>query len=161
MKISLIAAMSRSGVIGKNNQMPWHLPADLKYFKSVTMGKPIVMGRKTFESLGKPLPGRLNIVLSRNTNYTAECCTVIHHVDELTSEIDADEIMIIGGADIFAVFLPLANNMYLTEVGCEVEGDTFFPEFKDSDWKIELILTQHADEKNPCDLRFMRYDRRS
>lgn len=161
MKISLIAAMSKTGVIGKDNQMPWHLPADLKYFKSVTMGKPIIMGRKTYESLGRPLPGRENIILSRNTGFQAEGCTVIHHIDELNKVTAADEIMIIGGADIFTAFLPLASHLYLTEVSCEVDGDTWFPEFDTTDWEISVIQTHHADDKNPCDLRFLRYDRRS
>ena len=161
MKISLISAVGRNRVIGKNNQMPWHLPADLKYFKSITMGKPIVMGRKTFESLGRPLPGRDNIILTRNTTYQAEGCQVIHHVDELTSVTDAEEVMIIGGAEIYAAFLPVASHLYLTEVSCELDGDTWFPEFTAADWEIVLIETHHADEKNPCDLRFMRYDRRN
>ena len=160
MKISLIAAVSRSGVIGKDNKMPWHLPADLKYFKSITMGKPIVMGRKTFESLGRPLPGRDNIVMTENRNFSADGVKVIHSIDDLSSLTEAEEVMVIGGAQIYTTFLPVASRMFLTQVNCQVEGDTWFPDFDPADWEITMLESHKADENNTCDYTFLRYDRR-
>lgn len=160
MKISLIVAVSPDGVIGKNGKMPWHLPADLQYFKSITMGKPIVMGRKTWESLGRPLPGRKNIVLTRDENFSAEGCTVIHGLDELAQAVGgADEVMIIGGAELYRQMLPRAEHIYMTRVACDVEGDTWFPEFNKAEWKTGFIEAHDADEKNPCAYTFIRYDR--
>lgn len=160
MKISLIVAVSRSGVIGKNGKMPWHLPADLKYFKSITMGKPIVMGRKTFESLGRPLPGRENIVLTRDKNFIAEGCTIIHSLEEMLQHAaDADEVMIIGGAQLYEQMLPHADHIYMTQVDCQAEGDTWFPEIDPAEWEMTFSEAHEADEKNPCAYTFIRYDR--
>ncbi len=132
MKVSIIVAMDRCGVIGANGRLPWHLPADLKHFKSVTMGKPIVMGRKTHASIGRPLPGRENIVLTRNPGYLAVGCTVLRSVDAVLVHCGAaDEIMIMGGAEIYAQFLPRAARIYLTWIDAELDGDTRFPRWED------------------------------
>ncbi len=141
MKISLIVAVSRNGVIGLDNQLPWHLPEDLKYFKSVTMGKPIIMGRKTFDSIGRPLPGRTNIVITRDSSWQAEGVEVAQTlVQAMTlaklacARADVDEAMVIGGEQIYRMTLPAADRLYLTEVQAEVQGDAFFPEFDTQEW---------------------------
>jgi dihydrofolate reductase len=141
MKISLIVAVSRNGVIGIDNQLPWHLPEDLKYFKSVTMGKPIIMGRKTYDSIGRPLPGRTNIVITRDSSWQAEGVEVARTLAQAMTlgqlacaQADVDEAMVIGGEQIYRMTLPAADRLYLTEVQAEVEGDAFFPEFDAKDW---------------------------
>ena len=132
MKVSIIVAMDRCGVIGANGRLPWHLPADLKHFKSVTMGKPIIMGRKTHESIGRPLPGRENIVLTRDPGYLAPTCTVLRSVDAVLAHCSAaEEIMIMGGAEIYAQFLPRAARIYLTRIDAALGGDTHFPQWED------------------------------
>ncbi len=141
MKISLIVAVSRNGIIGIDNQLPWHLPEDLKYFKSVTMGKPIIMGRKTYDSIGRPLPGRTNIVITRDSSWQAEGVEVARTLAQAMTlgqlacaQADVDEAMVIGGEQINRMTLPAADRLYLTEVQAEVEGDAFFPEFDVKDW---------------------------
>jgi dihydrofolate reductase len=141
MKISLIVAVSRNGVIGIDNQLPWHLPEDLKYFKSVTMGKPIIMGRKTFDSIGRPLPGRTNIVITRDSSWQVDGVEVARTLAQAMTlgqlacaQADVDEAMVIGGEQIYRMTLPAADRLYLTEVQAEVEGDAFFPEFDTKDW---------------------------
>jgi len=156
MIVSIIAAMDRNHLIGNNNQLPWHLPADFAHFKSITMGKPIVMGRKTFESIGKPLPGRTNIVLSRNAELAfdgVECVTTFE--DALKCVPDAEEIMIIGGSTIYAMLLPQITRMYLTYVEAEFEGDAWFPEFDQQQWVVKESELRQADEKNKYDCRFV------
>ncbi len=149
MSISLVVAMSANRVIGNNNQLPWHLPADLKHFKTVTMGHPIVMGRKTFESIGKPLPGRRNVVVTRQQNLEICGCEVFNSLDNvLTALEDEQEIMIIGGADIFAQSLPMADRIYLTIIDAEIEGDAFLPEWDESDWSEVSRETHQPDDKN-------------
>jgi len=136
MIISLIVAMDKNKVIGKNNSLIWKLPEDMKRFKQLTLNKPVVMGRKTFESIGKPLPNRLNIILTREKNYSAEGCVVVHSVKEaLNASKNNEEIMVIGGAQIYKEFLPLANRMYITLIEKEFEGDAYFPEYNKEDWK--------------------------
>ena len=142
MKISLIVAVSRNGIIGIDNQLPWHLPEDLKYFKSVTMGKPIIMGRKTYDSIGRPLPGRTNIVITRDSSWQAEGVEVARTLAQAMTlgqlacaQADVDEAMVIGGEQIYRMTLPAADRLYLTEVQAEVEGDAFFPEFDAKDWQ--------------------------
>ena len=155
MKISIIVAQSRNGVIGKNNQLPWHLPADLKHFKAVTMGKPIVMGRKTFESIGRPLPGRKNIVISRQRNFQAPGCAVFHSIDEaLASLVQESEIMVIGGANIYEQFIDKADRIYRTVVDVSVEGDVYFPELPSNEWVLESEESFLADEKNQLNYAF-------
>lgn len=134
--ISLIVAHDKNRVIGHKNRMPWHLPGDLKYFKEKTMGKPIIMGRKTFESIGRPLPGRRNIVITRNRDYEREGIEAASSLDEaLKLAGDAEEIMVIGGEQIFRLALPMADRLYVTQINHTFEGDTYFPEYGD-EWKI-------------------------
>lgn len=153
--ISLVAAMSKNRVIGKNNTMPWHLPADLKHFKSVTMGKPIIMGRKTFESIGKPLPGRRNIVVTHQEKEFPGC-DVFHSLEEALKSVASEpEVMIIGGANVYAQVLPKVQRMYLTFIDLDVDGDAFFPAWDESQWR-EVSSEQHApDDKNPYPYRFV------
>ena len=142
MKRSMIVAMAENRVIGINNKLPWYLPNDLKYFKQVTLGKPIIMGRKTFESIGKPLPGRTNIIITRNPHWTAEGIKVVHSLDqayqlaEAVCEIDGqNELMIIGGDQIYQSSLPDIDRVYLTQVHAKVDGDAWFPEVDWRQWK--------------------------
>jgi dihydrofolate reductase len=127
--------MAENGVIGANGRLPWHLPADLRHFREITMDKPLLMGRRTHDSIGRPLPGRHNIVLSRDGGYRAAGCTVVNSLDAaIEAAAPADEIMVMGGAQLYALLLPLARRMYLTEVHARVEGDTFFPPFDRGAW---------------------------
>ncbi|MDG2146379.1 MAG: dihydrofolate reductase [Porticoccaceae bacterium] len=156
MKISLIVAVSRNGAIGLNNQLPWYLPEDLKYFKSVTMGKPLIMGRKTFDSIGRPLPGRANIVLTRDPQWTSDGVKVVQSVEQalLAGEIaceasDVDEIMVIGGEQIYRMTLDLADRIYLTQVDADVEGDAFFPDIDLNDWSQTRVKLPEIIDKHP------------
>jgi dihydrofolate reductase len=144
-RISFVVAVSRNGVIGRNGGLPWHISTDLKRFKAITMGKPLVMGRKTWESLPKkPLPGRVNIVITRQKNYRAEGAIVVTDVPSaLEAAGEAEEICVIGGGEIFDMFLPQTDRIYLTEVDLEVEGDTFFPPLDPAQW------TETAREIHP------------
>jgi dihydrofolate reductase len=160
MKISLIVATSQNHVIGKNNQLPWHLPADLKHFKSITMGKPIIMGRKTFESIGKPLPGRRNIVISRDRDLAITSCEVFSSIEDALSAVNnTPEIMIIGGANLYSQLFSRANYIYLTMIDAEFEGDAFFPELNLTEWKLISEEKHLPDEKNRYSYRFMQYQR--
>lgn len=161
MKISLIAAMDENRVIGRDNALPWRLPADMRHFREVTMGKPLLMGRKTFESIGKPLPGRRNIILTRDPDYQAPGCEVVHTLDEaLTAGAGGGELMVLGGADLFAQLLPRAARLYLTEIHACFSGDAWFPAFNKGEW-METGRSNHAaDEKNPHAYSFVTWDRR-
>lgn len=157
-KISLIAAMAKNRIIGKDNQMPWHLPADLKHFKSVTMSKPIVMGRKTFESIGRPLPGRRNVVISRNEGYNAEGCDVVNSINAALHLLkESDEVMIIGGGFLYSQTIDLADKLYLTFINLEVDGDTQFPNYDYLNLKEKKREEHTADEKNKYDYQFVDY----
>ena len=160
MKISIIVAMAANGVIGRDNQLPWHLPADLKHFKQTTMGKPILMGRKTYESIGRPLPGRTNIVITRDTGYRVDGCIVVNSIDAaLAAAGEQDEIMVIGGAEFYRQVLPRTDTIYLTRIHDSFDGDTCFPDLNDADWH-EVERSDHAaDAKNPHDYSFIRLDR--
>lgn len=160
MKISLIVAMADNRVIGNNNGLPWHLPADLQHFKAITMGKPIVMGRKTRESIGRPLPGRTNIVVTRDRSYQAEGCVVVHSIDEaFAAAADAEEIMIIGGAEFYRQVLPRTGTIYLTQVHGSFEGDAFFPLLDAAEWE-EIAREDHEpDERNPHAYSFVQLQR--
>ena len=156
MKISLVAAMGLKRVIGKDNAMPWHLPADLRRFKQITMGKPIIMGRRTFESIGRALPGRYNIVITRDMGYKAQGATVVHSSGEaLVAAGDVDEVMIIGGQSLYEEFLPRADTLYITLIEAHVEGDTFFPEYSRADWEEISRESHDADAKNPYPYTFV------
>jgi len=149
MQISLIAAMDEERLIGAHNSLPWRLPADMQWFRKQTIGKPIVMGRNTFASIGKPLPGRQNIVLSRNRALHLEGCSIIHSLDELKKVADgADEVMIIGGGEIYALALPLADRLYLTTINSTFEGDAWFPEHCEQDWREVFREAHTSDEAN-------------
>lgn len=147
----MIAAMADDRVIGINNSLPWKLPNDMKWFRQQTMGKPIVMGRKTFESFGaKPLPGRTNIIITRDQNYKADNCVVVHSIDEaIQAAGDVEEVMIIGGASFYEQMLPRADRLYITLVHCKVDGDAWFPEWDENEWQQAERIDHEADEKNP------------
>jgi len=160
MKISIIVAMDANGVIGRDNELPWHLPADLQHFKKTTMGKPILMGRKTYESIGRPLPGRTNIVITRDSRYQAAGCVVVNSIDAaMDAAGEQDEIMVIGGAEFYRQVLPRTKTVYLTRIHATFDGDTVFPELNEADWCEVERSDQAADEKNPHDYSFIRLDR--
>ncbi len=154
--ISFVVARADNGVIGRDNALPWHLPADLKHFKRLTVGKPVVMGRKTFESIGKPLPGRHNIVLTRDAGWRAEGVTVVANLAEavaaagLDPKTRAEEVMIIGGAAVYAEALPIATRVYLTEVHAAPEGDTSLPPFDPARWRETAREDHPAEEGRPA-----------
>jgi len=163
-KLSLIVATANHNIIGKDNSMPWHLPADLAYFKRVTLGKPVIMGRKTFESIGFPLPGRKNIVISRNQNYSVKGIQVAGSVKEalalVTDVTDVTEVMVIGGATIYQHCLVQADRLYVTHIDADIEGDTKFPEYNaDNDWQKISSEKYLADENNAYNLDFCVYER--
>ena len=147
--ISLIVAVSTNNVIGADGDLPWRLSDDLKRFKVVTMGKPIVMGRKTHESIGRPLPGRQNIVITRQNDFNADGCDVVQSTAEAVEVAGgADEVMVIGGSQIYATFLPLADRIYLTRVHTEVDGDAFFPPLDGAEWRESASESYEADDSN-------------
>lgn len=163
MVISLIVAVSENNVIGKDNRLPWHLPEDLKYFKNTTWAMPIVMGRKTWESLGKPLPGRTNIVISRNNGFQAEGAQVVRSLQEaemIAEALDVKELFIIGGAEIFNMALPTANRLYLTRIHQDFEGDVFFPPVDENKWQLAFRRDCLPDEKNKYAYSFERWEAR-
>ncbi len=154
MKISMIAAMAKDRVIGKDNDMPWHLPADFAWFKRCTMGKPIVMGRKTYDSIGRPLPGRRNIVVSRNTDLKIEGVDVVGSLEAAKALVsDVEELMVIGGGSFYETCLPEADMLYLTFIDADIEGDTRFPDWGDG-WTTTHSEQYQADDKNAYDLEF-------
>ncbi|MFF2015067.1 dihydrofolate reductase [Paenibacillus sp. NPDC058177] len=161
MSISMIWAMDIKGVIGKDNSMPWHLPRDFAFFKSETMGKTMLMGRKTWDSLGgKPLKGRTSIVLTRDHSFTAEGAEVVHTLEEaLQAAKRTDELMIIGGAEIYRIVLPYADKLIVTRIEHDFAGDTFFPDVNWDEWKEVSSTPGIKDEKNPYDYRFVVYER--
>lgn len=160
MRISAICAMSENRVIGNHNQLPWHLPADLKHFKNITMGHPIIMGRKTYESIGRPLPGRLNIIITRDKNYQAPGCTVVNSIeDALSITQENDEIFIIGGASLYQSMLPFTQRLYLTLIHQEIEGDAYFPELNMNDW-VEIERNTHlAEDAHSYSYSFLVFER--
>ncbi len=161
MIVSIIAAMDRNHLIGNKNQLPWHLPADFAHFKSITMGKPIVMGRKTFESIGKPLPGRTNIVLTRNSDISFEGVACVSSIaDAITLVSEADELMIIGGSTIYEMLMPQVDRMYITYVDAEFEGDAWFPRFDKSMWLEKDSVVHPADEKNAYVCKFITFEKK-
>lgn len=166
MRIALVVAMAENRVIGVDGGLPWRLSSDLKYFKRVTMGKPIVMGRRTYESIGRPLPGRDNIVITRNAEFAADGVHVTGDVPSalslahtLAKEKGADEICVIGGGDIYRQTLPMADRVYLTEVHMSVDGDTMFPELDQADWRKTSREAHCAGEGDSADYEFVVLDR--
>ena len=160
--ISLIVAASSNNVIGVQGELPWKISDDLKRFKALTLGKPIIMGRLTWESLGRPLPGRQNIVLTRASDFVADGCDVVLSPARALQIAGAvDEVMIIGGGQIYELFQPKAERVYLTRVHAQVEGDTAFPELNESDWEVTESEWHAADERNEFDFEFVTYERRA
>lgn len=161
--ISMIAAVAENRVIGNKNAIPWHLPADFKYFKETTLGKTIVMGLNTFNSIGgKPLPGRKHIILNNDLNYVPpESCQVAHSIDEALEMTKGEtEVFICGGASVYKQFLPMAQKLYITEVHANPEGDTFFPEINKQEWKETWREDHKSDEKNKYNYSFVILERK-
>lgn len=168
--ISMMIAAAENRVMGKDNQMPWHLPNDLQYFKKCTMGKPMIMGRKTYESLGKPLPGRPHIIVTRQENYQApnaneqvqvvtNLADAITAAEALAANTEEQEVMVIGGAEICALAFPSTDRLYLTQVHAEVEGDVYFPEFDQNEWHEVTREDHSASDNNPYDYSFVVFER--
>jgi dihydrofolate reductase len=157
---TLVVAMARNRTIGRDNQLPWRLPDEIAYFKKVTMGHPIVMGRRTYESIGKPLPGRLNIVVTHDRGYQAPGCTVVGSLEEAWRAAgNAEEVCVIGGTSLFRETLPIADRIHLTEVEADVEGDTFFPDFDRSQWREREIERHAADARHAYAFRILLLER--
>ena len=157
--ISLIAAVARNGVIGRNGDLPWRLPADLKRFKELTTGHAIIMGRKTFESIGRPLPNRQNIVLSSSPSFVAEGCAVVSSIEEAIMVAGEGEVFVIGGHSVYREFLPSSDRLYLTRVDAEVSGDVTFPKFYPSEWQETRVGQHSIDEKNEYSMTFVILER--
>lgn len=156
MTISIIAAIAKNNVIGNNNRLPWHLPSDMRRFRKITMDKAIIMGQKTFESIGKPLAGRFNIILSKDPNLKIDKCMVVNSIEKaLEKSKNFSEIMVCGGASVYKQFLPLANKMYLTLINAEFEGDAYFPDFSWQEWQEIERIDNFADEENSYDYTFL------
>lgn len=169
--LSMIVATAENNIIGRDNDMPWHLPADLAYFKKVTLGKPIIMGRKTYESIGRPLPGRRNIVISRDESYSpqgkgAAGVDIVTSVEQALALVDGsdggdavEEIMVIGGGAIYAHCLPKADRLYVTHIKAKIDGDTRFPDYDDDSWQKMSSEVRDSDEKNAYQLDFCVYEK--
>jgi dihydrofolate reductase len=156
--LSLIVAMAHDRVIGKEKKMPWHLPADLQYFRKKTLGKPVIMGRKTYESIGRPLPKRHNIIVSRNAGYEAEGCDVVTSLDEAMKAAEgAEEVFIIGGGFLYAETIDRADKLYLTFIDLKTEGDTYFPQYRHLRLKQIASEPHQRDENNPYDYEFAEF----
>ena len=165
MRVSIVVAVADNGVIGRDGQLPWHLPADLQHFKSLTLGKPVLMGRRTWESIGRPLPGRRNIVLSRAPVAEVAGGTSVEGVTSLAEAMArcaaVDELCVIGGADLFRAALPVATLLHLTRVHATVEGDVYFPAYDEREWR-EVARREHAaDERHAFALSFVSFERRA
>ena len=159
-RVSLIVAMAKNRVIGVNNTLPWHLPADLKHFKVLTMGHHIVMGRKTYESIGKPLPGRTSVVVTRNSNYTPQGVIVVNSLEAAVSACGNDEeVFVVGGAELYRQGIKFADRIYLTEIDAEISGDAYFTEFNFKLWKESGRDSHAPDEKNMYPYHFVVYDK--
>jgi dihydrofolate reductase len=161
MNISLIVAMASNQVIGDNGQMPWHLSADLKKFRKITTGFPIIMGRKTYQSIGKPLPNRTNIVISNNANYSLDGCLVFNDLDNAVTHACqlAEQVFVIGGSTLYETLLPVANTLYITQIHQEFSGDTWFPAFDRNDWLEVAREDIHDDPSVTFDYSFVQLAR--
>ncbi|MEK6248518.1 MAG: dihydrofolate reductase [Planctomycetales bacterium] len=158
--LSIIVAMDRNRVIGRDGGLPWHISADLKRFKQLTMGQPIIMGRKTYDSIGRPLPGRRSIVISRNRGYAAEGVEVVRNLDEaLRLAESAEEVFVIGGSSIYELALSLTDRLCITQVAAEVDGDTFFPEVDFQQWRMTAESAVEKDDKSGLAFQFLTYER--
>ncbi|MEK6207016.1 MAG: dihydrofolate reductase [Chloroflexota bacterium] len=159
-RIAFVVARDRRGVIGKDGHLPWRLPDDMKHVRALTVGKPLIMGRRTFDSIGKPLPDRVSIVLTRDPDFRCDGCLVARTPDEaLALAGDAPEVIVFGGAGVFKDFLPRADRIYLTEVDTEAVGDTYFPPFDPSEWR-EVDRQRHSvDARHPFAFEFVTLER--
>lgn len=162
MRVSFIAALTLDHVIGRDNDLPWpRIRADMRFFRETTLGKPIIMGRRNYDSIGRPLPKRTNIILTRNRNFSAEGCLIAHDPKQaLRLAGDAPEVMVIGGEDIFKLYLPRADRLYLTWVDADIEGDTYFPRFDPQQWTVVEEHRQQPGEDTPYPLVYQTLDRR-
>jgi dihydrofolate reductase len=160
LSISYIVAMDIQQAIGLGNGLPWRLPADLAYFKKKTMDHTILMGRKTYESIGKPLPNRTNVILTQSKDYQAEGCLIVHSVEEAVEKFKNEEIFVIGGAEVFQLFMPSVDRLYITLIEHEFKADTYFPEFDIEDWVLVSSEDGIKDAKNPYDYSFLVYTKR-
>lgn len=163
MRLAVIAAVARNGVIGRDGGLPWRIPADLKFFKTTTMGKPMIMGRRTFESIGKALPGRTSIVVTRRPDFAAAGVEIAADVDQalaMAAATGADEAMVIGGGEIYAAVLPRADRLYLTEVNLDAEGDVYFPPFDRAQWR-EVSREDHPADGDTPAFSFVVLERRA
>jgi len=162
MIISLIVAMDENRVIGHKNKLPWSLPSELKYFRETTKGKPVIMGRKTHESIGRPMPERLNIIVTRDKTYRADNCVVVgNREDAIKAANGSNEIMIIGGAEIYKLFLPIADRLYMTKVHGSFDGDTYFPEFNENEWVKSKEKFVEKDNENKYSYTIMVFERKN
>lgn len=162
MTISLVVAAAHNNGIGKDGKMPWHLPADMRHFKNVTWGMPVIMGRKTFDSIGKVLPGRKNIVITRQTGWAAEGAVVVKKMEDaliVAAETDAKEVMVVGGGEIYKLVFETARRIYLTRVDAEPEADTFFPSIEPQQWRLVSQQDHEADKKNAYNYSFQVWER--
>ncbi len=156
MQISIIAAMADNRVIGIDNTLPWKLPADMKWFRQHTLGKPVLMGRKTFDSIGKALPNRTNLIVTHDRTFSAPGCIICYEIDEALQQMaDVDEVMIIGGASFYEQLLPRADRLYLTQIHAAIDGDAYFPEFDATMWREVKRIDCAADEKNAYPYSFI------
>ncbi len=162
MKISLIVAMDENRAIGYKNKLPWNIPSELKYFRETTKGKPVIMGRKTHESIGRPMPERLNIIVTRDKDYKADGCVVVNSREgAIKAAKGSSEIMVIGGAEIYKLFLPIAGRLYITKVRGTFQGDTYFPEFDENEWVKGREKFVEKNNENPYSYTIMVLERKS
>ena len=160
MEVDLIVAIARNGVIGKDNQMLWHVPEDFAHFKSTTMGHAVIMGRKTWESIGRPLPGRTNVVITRQTDYVASGAHVVRSLDDALLYLHREaRVFVIGGGEIYRQALPKADHLWVTVMDADFEGDTRFPEIDPTRWKAECLKELEPTEKRPFKVSFLKYHR--
>lgn len=159
--ISLVAAVAQNGAIGNRGALPWRLPADLARFRRLTTGHAILMGRKTFQSIGRPLPGRRNIVLTRDAGFRATGCEIAHSVEQSLAAAGRDKLFVIGGASVYELFLPLASRLHITRVDAQVLGDAFFPAIDEKAWQLVERTTGTVDTQNPLPHEFLVYERAS
>jgi dihydrofolate reductase len=160
MNLSIIVAMTEKRVIGLNNSLPWHISADLKRFKQITMGHPIVMGRKTYDSIGRPLPGRTNIIITRNWGLKIAGCHVVNSINEAIKNYPCEEIFLIGGSSIYKEALPISNRIYMTLIREDFEGDTWFPEWKREEWAESERINVDDDRESKIRYSFLTLERK-
>ncbi|WP_299754418.1 dihydrofolate reductase [uncultured Pontibacter sp.] len=161
--IAIVVAAAENNVIGKDNDLIWYLPADLKHFKRLTMGHPMIMGRKTYEAIGKPLPGRTSIIITSQIDYHADGCIVVHSLEEAIAkgkELDAEQVSIIGGANVYRQALPYTDKVYLTRVHHTFDGDAYFPELPENKWQVVEQEQHEPDEKNKYSYTFLTLERK-